>query len=55
MRTGHPAAQHLSLDDPLGGGPIDDACMLELAEASAAAERPTSRHILGIEVTQRKK
>ena len=31
MRTGHPAAQHLSLDDPLGGGPIDDACMLELA------------------------
>jgi len=30
MHTVHPAAQHLSLDDPLGGGPIDDASMLEL-------------------------
>src|ERR1700692_112142 len=30
MHTGHPAAQHLSLDDPLGGGPIDDGSMLEL-------------------------
>ena len=47
--------QDLSLIDPFGGGPFDDACDPGGRWQAAAAERPTSRHILDHHVPPRKK
>ncbi len=47
--------QLLSLNDPFGGGPTDDTCDLGTRWPPAAAERPTSRHILDLKVAPRKK
>ena len=46
--------QHLSLNDPFGGGPIDDTCDAGVRWPLAAAECPTSRHILDHNVPPRK-
>jgi hypothetical protein len=46
--------QHLSLNDPFGGGPIDDTCDAGVRWPPAAAECPTSRHILDHNVPPRK-
>ncbi len=45
--------QHLSLNKPFGGGPIDDTCDPGTRWPPAAAEHPTSRHILDLKVTPR--
>ena len=46
--------QHLSLNEPSGGGPIDDRCDPGTHWPPAAAERLTSRHILDHNVPPRK-
>jgi hypothetical protein len=46
--------QHLSLNEPSGGGPIDDTCDPGTRWPPAAAEHPTSRHILDLKVAPRK-
>jgi hypothetical protein len=47
--------QHQSLNDPFGGGPIDDKCDAGTRWPPAAAERPTSCHIFDLKVAPRKK
>jgi hypothetical protein len=47
--------QHLSLNEPSGGGPIDDTCDPGTHWPTAAAEHPTARHILDLKVALRKK
>jgi hypothetical protein len=47
--------QHLSLNDPFGGGPTDDTSALGTRWTPAVAEYPTSRHILDLKVAPRKK
>lgn len=46
--------QNLSLNEPSGGGPIDDTCDPGTRWRPAAAEHPTSRHILALKIAPRK-